>query len=84
MDGRQQDINDRKVLGTSWGTKTENHRASKMMTKTKLANTKVKETIGKVRENGMMANDQLKKIIKGILGEEGGGEDVQGRGSGAE
>ena len=71
MDGRQQDINDRKVLGTSWGTKTENHRASKKMTKTKLADTEVKETIAKVRESGVMTNNQLKKIIKGILVEEG-------------
>ena len=71
MDGRQQDINDRKVLGTSWGTKTENHCASKTMTKTKLADTKVKETIAKVRESGVMTNDQLQTIIKGILGEEG-------------
>ena len=47
MDGPQQDINDREVLGTSWGTKTENHRANKKMTKTKLADTKVKETIAK-------------------------------------
>ena len=71
VDGRQQDINDRKVLGTSWGTKTENHSASKTMTKTKLADTEVKETIAKGRESGVMTNDQLKKIIKGILGEEG-------------
>ena len=41
------------------------------MTKMKLTNTKVRETIGKRRESGVMANDQLKKIIGGILGEEG-------------
>ena len=74
VEGRQQDINDREVLGTSWGTKTENHRASMTMTMTmtKLADTKVKETIAKVRESGVMTNDTLKKIVKGILGEEGG------------
>ena len=71
MDGRQQDINDRKVLGTSWGTKTENHRASKTMKKTKLADTEVKETIAKVQESGVMTNDQMQTIIRGILGEEG-------------
>jgi len=33
VDDRQQDINDRKVLGTSWGTKTEDRkRAAKKMT----------------------------------------------------
>ena len=41
------------------------------MTKTKVADTKVKETIAKRRESGVMTNDQLKKIIGGILGEEG-------------
>ena len=40
------------------------------MTRMKLADTKVKETIAKRRESGVMANDQL-KIIGGILGEEG-------------
>ena len=37
----------------------------------KLTNTKVRETIGKRRESGVIANDQLKKIIGGIMEEEG-------------
>ena len=65
MDGRQQDINDREVLGTSWGTKTENHRAGRTMTMTKLADTELKETIAKT-------------ITKGIFGGRGEGQDVQG------
>ena len=47
VDGPQQDINDREVLGTSRGIKTENHCASTKRTTTKLADTEVKETITK-------------------------------------
>ena len=51
---------------------TESHRASTTTTTTmKLANNEVKETIAKVQGSGVMTNDQLKKIVKGILGEEG-------------
>ena len=57
VDDSQQDINDRKVLGTSWGTKTEDHRATVIVTMTKMADTEVKETIAKVRESGVMTND---------------------------
>ena len=41
------------------------------MTRMKLADTKVKETIAKRRESGVMANDQLKKIIGGSWGRKG-------------
>ena len=68
----QQDINDREVLGTSWGTKTENHCASKTMTMMKLADTEVKETITKVRDSGVMTNDQLQTISRGFWGKKGG------------
>ena len=52
------------------------------MTRMKLADTKVKETNAKRRESGVMANDQLKKIIGGILGEEGKDKMYEERGAG--
>ena len=58
-------------MGTSWGTKTEDHRATVIVTMTKMADTEVKETIAKAQESGVMTNDQLQTIIKGILGGEG-------------
>ena len=67
----KQDINDREVLGTSKGNVTESHHASTTTTTMKLPNTKVKETIAKVRGSGVKTNNQLKKIVKGIMGEEG-------------
>ena len=72
VDDRQQDINDRKVSGTSWGTKTEDHRARMTVTMTKMTDTEVKETIAKVWESGVMTNDQMQTIINGILGGDGG------------
>ena len=51
---------------------TESHRVRTMTKTMKLADTKVKETIGKVRGSGVMTNDQLKKIVKGIQGKKGG------------
>ena len=78
---RQQDINDREVLGTSWGTKTEDHRARVIATMTKIADTEVKETIAKVRESGVMTNDQLQTIIKGILGGDGRDEMYKDKGA---
>ena len=52
------------------------------MTRMKLTNTKVKETIAKRRESGRRTNDQLKKIIGGILGEEGKDKMYEERGAG--
>ena len=72
VNGPKQDINDREVLGTSRGNMTESHRVRTTTKTMKLADTKVKETIGKVRGSGVMTNDQLKKIVKGIQGKKGG------------
>ena len=52
------------------------------MTKMKMTNTKVRETSGKRRESGVIANDQLKKIIGGIMEEEGRDKMYEERGVG--
>ena len=41
------------------------------MTRTKLTNTKGRETVAKMREGGMTTNYQMRRIIGGILAEEG-------------
>ena len=82
MGDRQQDINDRKVLGTSWGTKTEDHRAEMTVMMTKMTDTEVKEAIAKVRQSGVMTNDQLQTIIKGIFGGDGRDEMYKDEGAG--
>ena len=81
MDDHQQDINDPRVLGTRLG----GTKAMKMNEdeKTTMTDTKVKETIAKVRESGVMTNDQLQTMIKGIWGGGREGREAQGRGSGA-
>ena len=52
------------------------------MTKMKMTNNKVRETSGKRRESGVIANDQLKKIIGGIMEEEGRDKMYEERGVG--
>ena len=90
VDGCQQDINDREVLGTSWGTKTENHRAGRTMTMTKLADTEVKETIAKMIIKGSFGEERRDRMHKdegaGLSGTvKGGGaglgETVKGKGA---
>ena len=86
VDGPQQDINDREVLGTSRGNKTESHRASTMTTTMKLADTEVKETIAKTIIKGNLGRDGkykdggagFSKTVKGGGG--GAGQDSEGQG----
>ena len=87
VDGPQQDINDREVLGTSRGNETESHRASTTMTTMKLADTEVKETIAETNIKGNLGRDGkykdggagLCKTVKG--GGAGPGETVKGKGA---
>ena len=52
------------------------------VTVTMMTDTKVKETIAKVRESGVMTNDQLQTMIKGIWGEDGGDKRYKDEGAG--
>ena len=52
------------------------------MTKMKMTNNRVRETSGKRRESGVIANDQLRQIIKGIREEEGEDKMYEDRGEG--
>ena len=52
------------------------------MTRIKLTNTKGRETAAKRRESGVTANYQMRKIIGGILGEEGKDRMYEERGAG--
>ena len=52
------------------------------MTRMKLTNTKGKETVAKRRESGVTANYHMRKIIGGILGEEGKDRMYKERGAG--
>ena len=66
MDDCQQDINDRKVLGTSWGTRTEDRkRAAKKMTRDDH-----QQDINNPRALGTRLGGN-KKVNKGNQGEDG-------------
>ena len=52
------------------------------MTRTKRTNTKGRETVAKMRERGVTTNYQMRRIIGGILGEEGKDRMYKERGAG--
>ena len=52
------------------------------MTRIRLTNTRGRETVAKRREGGVTANYQMRKIIGGILGEEGKDRMYEERGAG--
>ena len=52
------------------------------MTRTKRTNTKGRETVAKMRERGVTTNYQMRRIIGGILGEEGKDRMYEERGAG--
>ena len=61
---------------------TAGQQRTEEMTRMKLTNTKGKETVAKRRESGVTANYHMRKIIGGILGEEGKDRMYEARGEG--
>ena len=64
------------------GNNTAGQQRTEEMTRMKLTNTKGKETVAKRRESGVTANYHMRKIIGGILGEEGKDRMYKERGAG--